>query len=104
VRGGVSCYLCGIPLASGDLAIVYRDARFWDQLFFYHAGCWNESDLTAKSSDSLPVPAPAVELPEGYCLVCRAPIETGDLVVREWVREGRGVRIYHAHCVPQGGR
>ncbi len=97
VRSGVCCYLCGVPVGNGDPVLIYRDARFWDQLFFYHVSCWDEADLPAKSQGAA-VRAPAVELPEVSCLGCHAPIEVGDLVQREFVREGRGVRIYHARC------
>lgn len=105
VRGGAACYLCGMPLANGESAVIYRDDRFWEQSFLYHARCWEEADLPAKSGAAPQLaPAPAVELPETRCLACHAPIEVGDLVVREWVRGGRGVRIYHAQCVREERR
>jgi hypothetical protein len=104
VRGGDACYLCGLSIVSGELALVYRDERFWDQAFLYHARCWADADLPAKSGAGASRPAPAVELPAAPCQGCRAPIESGDLVVREWVREGRGVRIYHAPCARRDDR
>lgn len=104
VRGGAACYLCGLSIVNGEIAVVYRDERFWEQTFLYHARCWADADLPAKSAAGAPRPAPAIELPATPCLGCRAPIETGDLIVREWVREGRGVRIFHARCVPRGDR
>jgi len=104
VRGGDACYLCGRSVVTGESAIVYRDDRFWEQTFLYHAHCWADADLPAKSAADGPRPVPAVELPPTPCLGCHAPIEAGDLIVREWVREGRGVRIYHARCVPRRDR
>lgn len=104
VHGGEACYLCGLSMVSGEMAVVYRDERFWEQQFIYHARCWADADLPAKSAAGAPRPAPVVVLSATPCLGCHAPIEAGDLIVREWVRGGRGVRIYHARCAPRDDR
>jgi len=103
LRGGECCYVCGISLSSGDAAVCYRDRRFWDQSFCYHAGCWADAGLHQESmGPEALVRGLAVELAAVPCLVCHKTIESGELIRREWVREGKGVRIVHARCSPPG--
>ncbi|MGD8394763.1 MAG: hypothetical protein PVF43_04735 [Candidatus Eiseniibacteriota bacterium] len=114
VEGGELCYLCEQPIREGDPAVYYVDAAFWNEIFFYHADCWDAADLAAKQfgHDGLRQ-GPAVVLHDATCAACGQPIELGDEVVRDPGRfaevdpatggaAGLLPRVYHAACHAPG--
>jgi hypothetical protein len=97
----MGCYLCEQRLLTGEMMVLYRDTRFWEQSVLYHADCWEEADLAAKLEGRKSViEAAAVELPEIDCVTCGQSIEPGDLIylVERGRGRGRVVRYHHARC------